>query len=105
MKTVTWGDLHGHDNWKITNPADYDLIIFLGDYVDSHVLDDKTIITNFNEIIRFKKKYPHKVKLLIGNHETSYLLPAYRASGYRPSIADEIIKSLTENAGLFQVAY
>ncbi len=87
------------------NPVDYDLIIFLGDYVDSFVLDDKSIISNFREIIRLKKKYPKKVKLLIGNHETSYLFPAYRASGYRPSMAKIVVKLLTQNAGLFQLAY
>ena len=105
MKTATWGDLHGHDNWKKMNPTDYDLIVFLGDYVDSLVLDDKTIITNFHDVISLKKKYPKKVKLLIGNHETSYLYPDYRASGYRHSTANEICTLLTENAGLFQIAH
>ena len=104
MKTITIGDLHGRRTWKNIHPDDYDLIVFLGDYVDSLWVDSTTILDNFKEVIGFKKSHPQKVRLLIGNHETSYLFPASRASGYRPGMADEVCELLTTNAGLFQIA-
>lgn len=36
MKTLTIGDLHGLPHWKRIDSEQYDVIIFLGDYVDSH---------------------------------------------------------------------
>jgi len=73
MKILTIGDLQGLPDWKKANPEDFDLIIFLGDYLDSPIVKDKDMITNLKEIISLKKKNPEKVKLLLGNHEISYL--------------------------------
>jgi len=105
LKTITIGDIHGLDSWKRITPDDYDLIVFLGDYVDSFTISDGPMMANFHEIIRFKKSYPDKVILLLGNHEASYLDRMYRATGFRPSIRDEVMLLLRVNAHLFQVAY
>ncbi|MBK6966908.1 MAG: hypothetical protein IPH20_24150 [Bacteroidales bacterium] len=60
MKTITIGDLHGRRTWKNIHPDDYDLIVFLGDYVDSLWVDSTTILNNFHDIIGFKKSHPQK---------------------------------------------
>ena len=92
MKTVTIGDIHGRCDWKKVNPADYDIIIFLGDYVDSYTIEDQAMLDNLAEIVALKKRFPQKVKLLLGNHENSYLFRQYRTTGYRYDIAEEITK-------------
>jgi predicted MPP superfamily phosphohydrolase len=105
MKTITIGDIHGLDSWKVINPDKYDRIILLGDYVDSFSITDEPMMTNVHEIIAFKKAYPDKVILLIGNHEASYLDRMYRGSGFRQSISGEMRQLLRDNETLFQVAF
>ena len=71
MKILIVPDTHGRDFWKVPNIEEYDKIIFLGDYLD-HYPDESTHehdIENFKDIIEFKKKYPDKVILLLGNHK------------------------------------
>lgn len=46
--------------------SDYDLIIFLGDYVDR----GSEQVGNINYLISLKLEYPDRVVLLRGNHET-----------------------------------
>lgn len=105
MRTITIGDLHGMNDWKRIDPEKYDVIVFLGDYVDSFFVDDDEMLNNLDEIIAFRKTNPNKVKLLLGNHEISYLYQNYRAAGYRKFIADEIIARLEQNKEMFQVAF
>jgi hypothetical protein len=105
MKTLTIGDLHGHSTWKRINPEDYDILIFLGDYMDSLFVDDDEMVLNLEEVISLKQRYPEKVKLLIGNHEISYLYRPYRASGYRYSIAEKVRNLLERNTELFQLSF
>jgi len=106
MRTITIGDIHGLDSWKGIDQDKFDFVIFLGDYVDSFNLADEPMMTNFREIIAFKKAYPDKVILLLGNHEASYLDRMYRvAKGFRRSISDEVKLLLQKNAQLFQLVY
>jgi hypothetical protein len=105
MKTLTIGDIHGLPDWKKINPADFDVIIFLGDYVDSYTIEDKAVLDNLEEIISLKNAFQKKVKLLIGNHENSYLFRQYRATGYRYTIAEQVTTILKNNISLFQVAW
>jgi hypothetical protein len=105
MKILTIGDLHGLPDWKKADPEKYDVIVFLGDYVDSHHLADDAILTNLDHVLNFKKANPEKVKLLWGNHEISYLYRSYRCTGYRYDIAEPINQKLTENFNLFQMAF
>jgi predicted phosphodiesterase len=105
LKTLTLGDIHGLPDWKKVNPADFDVIIFLGDYVDSYTIEDKAVLDNLEEIISFKNAFQQKVKLLIGNHENSYLFRQYRTTGYRYTIAEQITTILEINISLFQVAW
>jgi hypothetical protein len=105
MKTLTIGDIHGRPDWKKANTADYAIIIFLGDYVDSYTIEDQAMLDNLAEIVTLKKRFPRKVKLLLGNHENSYLFRQYRTTGYRYTIGDNISTLLRNNLNLFQVAW
>jgi predicted MPP superfamily phosphohydrolase len=105
MRTISIGDVHGYDDWKRIRPDNYDIIVFLGDYVDSFFVEDKEMLNNLDEIITFKKNNPEKVKLLLGNHEISYLFAKYRATGYRKLISEDIRTRFEQNAELFQVAF
>jgi predicted MPP superfamily phosphohydrolase len=105
MRTISVGDLHGNDDWQRIRPDNYDIIIFLGDYLDSAFVEDTEMLNNLDEITAFRKAYPDKVKLLLGNHEISYLFPAYRATGFRHYIARQVQTRLKKNAHLFQVAF
>ena len=105
MKTITIGDIHGLPDWEKVNPADFDFVIFLGDYVDSYTIEDQAMLDNLEEIVTLKNSFPQKVKLLTGNHENSYLFRQYRTTGYRYDVAEEIRGILTRNSDLFQVAW
>lgn len=113
MKIKTIGDIHGSTLWEdIKSEIDtLDLIIFLGDYVDSFDISNKRIFDNLVNIINFKKEYPDKVVLLVGNHDVMYALaPAhvnnpYWCSGYRPDMHVDLYELFQENKDLFQLAY
>jgi len=105
MKILTIGDLQGLPDWQRANSEEFDRIIFLGDYLDSPIVKDKEMITNLEGIISLKRNNPDKVKLLLGNHEISYLYKKHRATGYRYSIGTKVKKLLSQNLNLFQVAF
>lgn len=105
MKTLTIGDIHGLPDWRKVNPDEFDTIIFLGDYVDSYSIEEEAILDNLEEIVSLKNQFPEKVKLLLGNHENSYLFRQYRTTGYMYSIAEQINTILKNNIRLFQVAW
>lgn len=88
-------DVHGSDFWKEAkeNIDSLDKVIFLGDYLDAYLdiymiasilqfpsLNEKELearkveLNNFKEILEFKKAYPEKVTLLLGNHDIGYWL-------------------------------
>lgn len=75
MKVIALGDTHGRDNWKnIVNYEKYDIVVFIGDYFDTHEdVSAAQQIANFKDIIAFKKSDPAKVVLLTGNHDYHYL--------------------------------
>jgi 3',5'-cyclic AMP phosphodiesterase CpdA len=105
MTVLTIGDIHGRTDWKKVDPAEFDIIIFLGDYIDSYAIEDDEMLHNLEEIISFKTAFPKKVKLLLGNHENSYLFRQYRTTGYRYTIGENISTLLRENISIFQVAW
>ncbi|SOD98559.1 metallophosphoesterase [Spirosoma fluviale] len=106
MKLLTISDLHGRTVWKEANIDQYDRVIFLGDYTDSHIFDNETIFKNLLDIIWLKHQNPHKVVLLIGNHDAQYLhFPYYRCSGFREGAKAELSSLFGMNASLFQIAH
>jgi hypothetical protein len=110
MKIVVIGDLHGKDLWKRLSPEDYDLMVFLGDYVDHWTISNTLILHNLKEIIALKKKYPDKVVLLTGNHDFQYMYGSlsdysFICSGFRPEAYWDLYNEFNDNEALFQVAH
>ena len=111
MKIVALGDTHGRLNWKeiVAKENDVDKIVFIGDYFDTH--DDVTPeqqISNFLEIVEYKKANMDKVVLLIGNHDFHYTGYAYSTySGYQYGAAPRIKEILLEalENDLMQMCY
>lgn len=99
MKIVVIGDIHGRKVWKriLKNEPDYDLIIFLGDYVSTH--DDVTAkqqIDNLKKILQFKEDNSDKVILLRGNHDFQHLAYDWaQCSGYDEQVEKGMIKLKT----------
>jgi 3',5'-cyclic AMP phosphodiesterase CpdA len=90
-KLIAIGDLHGRDVWKQIDPDQYDHIIFLGDYTDSFVMSDASILRNLLAIIDFQERHPDKVTLLLGNHDIQYAyFPANRCSGFRLAMQPDL---------------
>lgn len=69
-------DVHGSHEWEVvkTLPEDsYDFIVFHGDYFDSWENEWPDQGENFKNICDFVRKDTEHRKLLIGNHDWSYL--------------------------------
>jgi len=100
------GDIHGRDHWKKIDPANYDRVIFMGDYADSHTIPAPQVIENLKEIILFRQSHPDKVILLLGNHDIQYSeFPRYRCSGFNELLQVDYTEIFRTHAGLFQVAW
>ena len=114
MKILVIPDIHGRQFWKlyVDKIDNYDKIVFLGDYVDPYGpenISENDAITNFIDIIEFKKKFPSKVVLLLGNHDLHYASTLFYqyAAGGRISIKyfNDIKQLFIDNHILFQIAY
>lgn len=109
MRIKIIGDIHGEVEWNnYSNFDDCDLIVFMGDYVDSKSINRFRIIENLNNIIKFKKNNMDKVILLLGNHDNQYLYlydTSYRCSGFDIVIAQQLHETFNLNKHLFQNAF
>ena len=107
MKIIVIGDTHGHDSWKqIVENEDYDLVIFLGDYVDSFSVRPEIIADNLRDILEFKRQNPDKVILIWGNHDHSYAFNE-ECSGHN-KLGAMLYNPLFDQAlreGLFNIIY
>ncbi len=110
-QAVFIGDVHGRHYWKSIvktwlNHAD--LIVFLGDYLDTHNPDMSSdyIDANFRAIIKLKRTYPDKIRLHLGNHDFYYFYnnPMFIGSGYREDIAERWHELIQKNVDLFRFA-
>ena len=91
MKILTVGDLHGKRVWENLDTNSWDLIIFIGDYMDAFEwqFSGDLVRKNFRNLVYWAKNQPEgKIKFLLGNHEIHYLLHGteyferMRGSGY-----------------------
>ena len=110
MEILAIGDIHGRDFLSSIEPDNNDKIIFLGDYCDSHChgqISDFAILENLRQIIEFRKACPHKVVLLLGNHDVHYMYhdEVDECIGFRKSMLDDLKNLFLENADLFDMAY
>ena len=70
MRIIAIGDIHGRTIWKDIVNQEFDLCVFLGDYVDSHdEIPAKQQVDNLLDILEFKEHNSNKVILLRGNHK------------------------------------
>lgn len=72
-------DIHGRTFWQSVDPKEYDLIIFLGDYVDPYPQEGITpemALENLNNLVKFKELHSNTV-FLIGNHDMPYINDEY----------------------------
>jgi len=129
---LTIGDIHGRNAWKeiifggetefffwkqaveegyleheekYKFQIDWDKIIFVGDYVDSYDISDRTILENLEDIVLFAKTYPDLVVLLLGNHDIQYIVPNEWCTGYRSQMSFDLGKLFGDNKTLFRIAY
>ena len=133
MKILSIGDIHGRNKWKniiFGSLLDYDhwrkeadegiaefmadqykmlndvdKIVFVGDYVDSFDVPNVEMKQNLEDLIHFKKIFPDKVVLLLGNHDIQYIVPDQYCSGYRPEMKYDFGDLFQKNIDLFQMAY
>lgn len=101
------GDTHGYDSWKqIVENEDWDLVVFLGDYVDDYTVKPEEIAKNLEDILNFKRENPDKVILIWGNHDHSYLF-GEMCSGYNYHGAHLYVPLLREamEENLFHLYY
>ena len=117
-------DVHGSDFWKEAkeNIDSLDKVIFLGDYLDAYLdiyvkvlifpstylykkeLEARKVeLNNFKEILEFKKAYPEKVTLLLGNHDTGYLLKLSCSRQARGKIYKTYKRLFEDNINLFKL--
>jgi len=101
MKIIALGDTHGRTDWKaITDKDNFDKVIFIGDYFDTHEdIPPQQQKDNFKNIIKYKKANMDKVILLFGNHDYHYIVDE-RYSGfqelYEIDIKELLLKALDE---------
>lgn len=103
-------DQHGSHNWEVAKEKinEVDFVVFLGDYFDAwhNAWPDQG--ENFKNICDFKRKNPDKVKLLIGNHDWSYLSgtrEGENCSGHQYSKVSEIRALLRANNDILDIAF
>ena len=130
----TFGGINSFYKWQ-SNPKNdnsyplhnFDKIIFVADYCDSFREDhwikcglskeeakrrDRSnveILHNLKNIIEFKRAYPDKVVLLIGNHDVQYItaigVKHSKCAGLRAEAHHDLHSLFLKNIDLFQVAY
>lgn len=106
MKCIIIPDVHGTEHWKKTKELidSVDKVIFLGDYFDHPTIGFNRQISNARQIIYYKNKFPEKICLCWGNHDTSYYL-GDECSGFQVANYEEIKWFFKKHESLFNVVY
>lgn len=110
MKIIAIGDTHGRNDWKqIINDNEFDKVVFIGDYFDTHEnISGKTQLSNFRDIIQYKKDNLDKVILLIGNHDYHYMKYVNeKYSGYQEKYSFSFREAISEalDSNLLQMCF
>jgi UDP-2,3-diacylglucosamine pyrophosphatase LpxH len=107
VKTVVIGDIHGLSLWKdIVNQSNPDRVVFVGDYFDSFDIKFENQLTNFLDILEFKKSSGKDVILLIGNHDFHYMsFTQEYYSGHQSSNHFTIQNVLMDNINHLSMCY
>ena len=111
MKIFIVPDVHGSHEWETIKklPAKtYDYVVFLGDYFDCWENRWPDQGYNFKAICDFIREDTAHRKLLLGNHDWSYLsMTTHGAdvSGHQSERIEEIRRLLTENHDILDLAF
>ena len=112
MKIICIGDIHGRNTWvdivnKHKDPGD--IVVFIGDYLDSWDVPIESQVENFKKILEYKKLHKEECVLLLGNHDFQYLglFKHERYGGFSPrleKLAQPLLKEAIEK-DLIQIAF
>lgn len=107
MKQIVFGDTHGRVNWKEIVKQDFDRLIFIGDYFDTHEgTTGLEQLNNFNEICEYKRASGKEIVMLIGNHDYHYIRGIdSQCSGYQPNMRPAFEQALEDNKDLLQMCF
>lgn len=107
MKLLAIGDIHGRDYWRQINLDNHDKVVFIGDYVDSSVVNEREQYANLLAIINLKKRFSDKIELLLGNHDIHYMLYGFvePCMGFNVQSYRKFRDVFLENKRLFNNAY
>lgn len=103
-------DVHGRKFWRKAPETinSVDKVVFLGDYLDPYPwegISRRDAISEFKDIIEFKRSNPDKVILLLGNHDCAYCFDFGSASRYDYENEFEIKSLFKENMDIFRLYY
>lgn len=101
------GDIHGRESWKDVIPHTEwaHRVVFIGDYMDSHVYTHAQCLENLRAILDYQQQHPSKVTLLLGNHDAAYVYPdnpRFRCAGFNRAIAPQAHQLFQAHAQLFR---
>ena len=105
-------NLHGRTCWQ--EPAQHfldthgpvDQVVFLGDYVDSFEVSNEQQLSNFTDVIAFKKADPKRVMLLLGNQRFQYLyLSTVKLFGFNEDLYPSLHLYYKLHSELFQMVH
>ena len=110
IKYIVIPDVHGRDFWRDVVSeyiADNDIkFIFLGDYLDPY--DYEEIDNEYQgllDIIEYKKSYPDRFVLLLGNHDLHYLTNEGRGSRWDYFNSKRNEETFRNNLNLFAMTH
>ena len=108
MKVLIIPDTHGSHHWEsqIKKFDKFNEIVFLGDYFDSweNNWKDNDQLNNFLHICKLARENP-KIKVLIGNHDISYLNHDVLCSGHQSLHANDIERALLDNLDVLNICH
>lgn len=110
-KILSIPDVHGSHQWEIVKnltAGSYDYIVFHGDYFDSWENEWPDQGENFENICNFVREDREHRKLLLGNHDWSYISgtrDGSRVSGHQSNHILEIRNLLKQNLDIIDLAF
>ena len=111
MKVLVIPDVHGSHEWETAKkyaPNEFDYIVFLGDYFDSWKNEWPDQGKNFKTICNYVRQDTAHRKLLLGNHDWSYLSRTKHGggvSGHQNEKIDKIRNLLQSNHDILDLAF
>lgn len=103
-------DIHGRDFYRTALKEAIELgidIVCLGDYLDPYPyeeLHEGGVSKPLRELLDLKKELPHKVHLLVGNHDSSYIFhPSMCRARYDYSNGEVYQKLFKNNTNAFDL--